>query len=107
MKPLTVVLALVLTASLAAQTAPVELPEGASIAVRLARNLKASKAIAGDEVLAEIIVPVLDRGRIVIPGGARVIGHVISSNGRSKQNPQSVLGVRFERAEWKGGGTAA
>ena len=107
MKPVTIMLALVLTVSSAAQTAStIDLPDGASIAVRLASNVKANKANAGDEVLAEVIVPVLDHGRIVIPSGAKVIGQVVSSNGKSKQHPESVLGVRFERAEWKDG-TAA
>jgi hypothetical protein len=104
MKPVTFMFALLLAVSATAQSAStIQLADGASIAVRLVSNLKANKANAGDEVLAEIIVPVLDRGRIAIPGGAKVIGHVVASNGRSKQNPESVLGVRFERAEWQGG----
>jgi hypothetical protein len=104
MKPVTILFALLLAVSAPAQTStPVELTDGASIAVRLLRDIKANKAKAGDEVLAEIIVPVLDHGRIAIPGGARVIGQVVSSNGRSKENRGSALGVRFERAEWNGG----
>ena len=107
MKALTLMLVMVLAAAAVAQTATmVELSDGSSIAARLMSNLKANKLNAGDEVLAEVVVPVLDRGRIVIPGGARVVGHVVSSNARSKQNPESKLGVRFERVEWKGGSAA-
>ena len=107
MKALTLMLVMVLAAGAVAQTASmVALSDGSSIAARLMSNLKANKLNAGDEVLAEVVVPVLDRGRIVIPAGARVVGEVVSSNARSKQNPESKLSVRFERVEWKGGSAA-
>lgn len=82
------------------------LSPGASIAVVMRQTVKADKASPGDEVLAEITVPVLQDGRILIPEGARVFGHVTSAVARTREHPESVLAVRFERAEWKDGSVA-
>lgn len=86
--------------------AGVSLSPGASIAVVLRRTVKAGKASPGDEVLAEITVPVLQNGRILIPEGARVFGRVTTAIAHTRDHPESVLAVRFERAEWKEGSVA-
>lgn len=82
------------------------LDAGASIAVVMRRTVKADKANLGDEVLAEVTVPVLQSGRILIPEGARVTGRVLAAVARSREHPESVLAIRFERAEWKDGSVA-
>ena len=89
-----------------AQTPTVVLPDATSIAARLDTGLNAKKAHAGDEVLASVAVGVVMSGQVVIPQGARLFGRVVAASGRSKENRQSMLMVRFDRAEWKGGSAA-
>jgi hypothetical protein len=80
---------------------PAALLHGATIAVQLKKTVKADKAIVGDEVDAGTSEPVLMQGRVVIPRGARVVGHVLAVSPYAKEHPESVLRIRFERAEWK------
>lgn len=102
--------AMVLTLAISAMAqsvAPgVVLPDGKSIAARLDTSLNASKATAGEEVLATVAVGVVEGGEIVIPQGARLSGKVIAATARSKGNRRSMLMVRFDRAEWKTGSAA-
>lgn len=100
---------LLLIAALAAgsqQPDTLALRSGASIAVQIRRTVKADKARIGDEVLTEVTVPVLQDGRVVIPKGARVVGQVTAASAHTKAHPESVLAVRFERAQWKQGSVA-
>jgi hypothetical protein len=91
-----------------AQTATprVTVLDHSSIAVQIKSTVKANKARIGDEVVAEVTVPVLQDGHIVIPKGARVVGRVIAATAHTKEHPESVLAVRFDNAEWKGGSAA-
>ncbi len=97
-----------LLAVAAAQTPnpTVVLPDGTSIAARLATSLSTRKAHAGDEVQATVAVGVVMAGTVVIPQGAQLFGRVVAAAARSKENRESMLMVRFERAEWKGGSAA-
>lgn len=89
-----------------AATTPVTAHPGSSIAVQIKKTVKADKAKVGDEVVAEVTVPVLQDGRIIIPKGARVAGRVTTAIAHTKEHPESVLAVRFDSAEWKGGSVA-
>lgn len=98
-----VVSILLLSVASFAQTPAVVLPDSTSIAARLDTSLNAKKATAGDNVQATVAVGVVMAGEVVIPQGARLAGKVIAASFRSKQNHQSMLMVRFDRAEWNGG----
>lgn len=54
-----------------------ELPAGKILEIRLTHSLASFSARKGNDVAGVIIAPVLDRGHIVIPMGARVIGNVL------------------------------
>lgn len=104
MNILSLLIAALLVAAQLADVPP--LRAGASIAVQIRSTVKADKAKVDDEVLAEVTVPVLQDGRVLIPRGARVIGRVTAAAAHTKEHPESLLAVRFERAEWKDGSIA-
>lgn len=80
----------------------ITLSDGTNVAVRLLRSVRANKAVAGDEVLSEVAVPVLMQGAVIVPSGARVHGRVLISAPHAK-NSESVLQILFDRIEWNAG----
>ena len=98
-------IAFIVTVAAVAQTPnpTVVLPDGTSIAARLDSSLSTKKAQAGDEARASVAVGVVMGGEVVIPQGARLFGRVMAAAARSKEKRQSMLMVRFHRAEWSGG----
>ena len=84
----------------AAQIAP-----GTIIPAELAKTLDAKKAKANDEVVAKTAQDLLAHGQIVIPRGSKVVGHVTEVKARSKTDPQSVIGIVFDRLLLKDGST--
>jgi hypothetical protein len=74
----------------------------AAIPVLLSKSLDAKKLKVGDEVTAKTSVS-LRGGGILIPSGSIVIGHVTSAEARSKGDPQSSLGLAFDKVEVLGG----
>jgi hypothetical protein len=76
---------------------------GITIQVSLEKALDARKNHAGDEVLARTTENVSFKRQIVIPKGSKLVGHVTEVRARAKDESQSVLGIRFERAVLKDG----
>jgi hypothetical protein len=74
----------------------------ATIPVQLTKSLDAKKLKAGDEVIAKTSVPLQGNG-VTIPSGSKVIGHVTQAQARSKGDPQSSLGIVFDKIELPGG----
>jgi hypothetical protein len=74
----------------------------ATIPVQLAKSLDAKKLKTGDEVIAQTTVPLQGNGATV-PSGSKVIGHVTQAQARSKGDPQSSLGIVFDKIEVPGG----
>jgi len=54
-------------------------------------------------VLAQTTEPVKEDGQIIIPKGSKILGHVTEAKVRSNDDPNSVLGIAFERAVLKKG----
>jgi hypothetical protein len=93
-------------ASTPAQTQGVEsipLPAGSTIPVMLEKGIDARKNKVGDEVIAKTKEHGRAEGRIVIPKGSRIIGHLTEVQARTKEQSQSVLGIAFDRAVLKDG----
>ncbi len=74
---------------------------GMTMAIELKKTVNAEKARPGDEVEAGTLEPVMLQGRVLIPRGARVTGHVLAVAAYSKDHPESLLRIRFDRASWK------
>ncbi|NDQ57237.1 MAG: TrbI/VirB10 family protein [Acidipila sp.] len=79
------------------------LETGTTFDAVLSKSLDARKNKAGDEVVARSEHAVKSDSRIVIPKGAKLIGHVTDAEARGKSQSQSTLGLMFDRAILKNG----
>lgn len=82
--------------------APTQNGVHAAIPVVLTKSLDAKKLKAGDEVTAKTSVALEGNG-VTIPDGSKVIGHVTQAQARAKGDPQSSLGIVFDKVELPGG----
>ena len=87
----------------AAQQGQNQLQAGSIIYAELSKSVDAKKAKPGDEVQAKASQAVLSQGKVVIPRGAKIIGHVTEAKAREKGQEQSSLGIAFDRAVLKDG----
>lgn len=74
-----------------------------ALQVELEHNIDAKKAKPGDPVEARLTEDVKADGKIVLHRGARLVGHVSEAQARSKENPESRLGIVFDKAAGKHG----
>jgi hypothetical protein len=81
----------------------VSLTSGTTLNAELSAAVDSKKAKAGDAVMAQITEAVKEDGKIVVPKGAKIVGHVTQSSARAKGDPGSALGIHFEKAVLKGG----
>jgi hypothetical protein len=63
----------------------------------------AKKAKSGDEIQAKATQAVLSQGKVVIPKGSRILGHVTHATPRTNDQQPSQLGVVFDHAILKDG----
>jgi hypothetical protein len=70
---------------------------GTVIVAELTRPLEARKLKVADLVESGVTQDLLYQGKIIVPRGARVIGHVTEVMPSSKEQPQSRLGIVFEK----------
>jgi hypothetical protein len=75
------------------------LSEGTFLLAEFAGSVNARKLKPGDRVRANVVQDVLFHGRIVVPVESKLIGHVTEVTRRSKDQPQSILGMVFDKAE--------
>ena len=100
---------LALGAVAAAQTSDSEksaapgLPPGMAIRAELDHPLDSKKAKVGESVVARTTEDVKEDGKVVLPKGSKVTGHVIQASARSKGDNNSRLALAFDRAQPKGG----
>lgn len=74
-----------------------------ALQVELTHNLDAKKAKPGDPIEAKLTQDVKTDGKLVLHRGAKLVGHVTEAQARSKQNPESRLGIVFDKATGKHG----
>jgi hypothetical protein len=71
--------------------------KGSYLLVELSKSLKAKKLKPGDKVKAEVTQDVLSHGKVIIPVETELIGHVTEVSVRDESNPESRLGIVFDR----------
>jgi hypothetical protein len=76
--------------------------KGAGIVAELSSSLKANKVKSGDKIKAEVMQDVLLHGKIVIPVGSKLVGHVTEARKRTEAEPESRLGFVFDKVRMKG-----
>jgi hypothetical protein len=79
------------------------LENGSLLYASLSKTVDAKKAKPGDPVVAELLADVVSHGKIVVRRESKLIGHVTEAQVRSKENPESRLGIVFDKIVLKGG----
>ena len=87
------------------QQTPSDLPDGVMLAIELEQSVRADRARVGEEVRAKLVAPVLMRGVIAIPTGAKVIG-VVEEAEPLAAGKVSRLRLRFREVKWRDGARA-
>ena len=91
-----------LQASQAANTQP-GLEDGSMLYAELSKTVDAKKAKAGDPVSAVLLADVLSHGKIVARRDSKLAGRVTEAQPHTKDNPESRLGIVFDKVILKGG----
>lgn len=95
------------TASANSGSASSSLAAGTAVDASLTKSVDAKKAKSGDAVEARVNKDVKSAGRVVVPKGSKLVGHVTQAQAREKGNAQSELGIAFDRAVLKNGESIA
>jgi hypothetical protein len=82
---------------------PSGLARDTMLQTELAKTIDAKNAKPGDEVTARLTQDVLAKGKVILPRGSKVMGHVSEAQGHSKEHPESRLVVIFDKIAVKGG----
>jgi hypothetical protein len=85
--------------------AEASLAPGSAISVELNSGIDSKKAKAGDTVTAHTSQALRSGdGRLILPRGTKVEGHITQASARNKGGNESVLGIQFDKAVAKDGG---
>jgi len=77
---------------------------GMAIHAELNSSIDSKKAKSGDAVVAHTTEAVKSSDdRIILPRGTKLMGHITQATARSKGDPDSALGIGFDKAILKGG----
>jgi hypothetical protein len=74
-----------------------QLENGTILYLELAKTVDAKKAKIGDEVTAFLLADVVSHGKIAVRRDSELIGHVTEARPQTKDNPESRLGIVFDR----------
>jgi len=91
------------SAAVKGQQAQSSLAAGTAVNAELDRSLDSKKAKVGDAVIVRTTEAVKEDGKVVLPKGTKLVGHLTRVSARGKGDGDSTLGVQFDRAELKGG----
>jgi hypothetical protein len=91
------------SASGSAADKSVALSDGTTMNATLTHSLDVKKNKPGDPVEARTTRDVKQNGKVVIPRGTRLVGHVTQAQARGGGQSESTLGVAFDRAELRDG----
>lgn len=75
------------------------LPVGRAIYAQLAQTIDVRKAKQGERIAARVTLGVLSHGKVIVAEGGKITGRVTEVKPRSEDDPESVLGIVFDRAE--------
>jgi hypothetical protein len=101
---LALILLPILGAGLAAQQPPSDAPRAHIITGELTHAIDAKKAKVGGKVTLRLVDHIYSNGRIIVPyRNGKVIGHITHVRPPTKENPQSMVAIEFDRIEVKGG----
>lgn len=79
------------------------LSDGTAMNAALSEPVDAKKNKPGDQVTAKTTEATKSDGKVVIPKGSKLVGHVTECKQRSKEEKESALGIVFDKAILKNG----
>ena len=79
------------------------LSSGAAFNAALTAPVDSKKAKAGDRVSARTTEAAKSEGKVVLPKGTKLVGHVTQASARAKGDAESTLAITFDRAILKSG----
>jgi hypothetical protein len=85
---------------------PVTIPRSTPIVLDLLSPASSQTSQVGDEVVAELVVPIRVGGEVVVAAGTRVTGRVSEAQALRKVGGKSILALTFDRLESGDGGAA-
>ena len=91
------------TTSAKAGQSSASLASGTAMNATLSQPVDARKNKPGDPVTAKTTEPTKSDGKVVIPKGSKLVGHVTECKRRGKEEKESALGIVFDRAILKNG----
>ena len=80
-----------------------QLQSGTAVHATLDKPVDARKAKAGDQVSAKTTEDIKSEGKVVIPRGSKLVGHVTEVQARGQGQAESQLGLAFDHAVLKNG----
>jgi len=80
-----------------------DIAPGIQIPIALAKEIDSKKAKQGESVQARTTADVVSSGKVVIPRGSKVLGHVTQAKARAKHDSESSLGLLFDSVVLRGG----
>jgi hypothetical protein len=75
----------------------IDLQSGTQLSAQLENTLDARHAKPGDRVVLKTIQAVKQDGKVIVPKGAQLIGHVTDVQQQTKSNAESSIGVVIDR----------
>jgi hypothetical protein len=91
------------SASAQTETNTATLPSGTAVNAELNSSVDSKKAKVGDRVEAHTTEEIKYAGKIIVPRGAKLEGHVTEATARSKGDSGSTLAIQFDKAVLKKG----
>jgi hypothetical protein len=91
------------SASQNGQTTTEAIPAGTPIEASLSKSIDAKKAKQGETIEAHVTENTEQNGKIIIPRGAKLEGHVTEASARSSGDASSSVGIVFDKAILKKG----
>ena len=79
------------------------LGSGTAMSAALSQSVDTKKNKPGDPVTAKTTQATKSDGKVVIPKGSKLVGHVTECKRRSKEEKESALGIVFDKAILKNG----
>ena len=85
--------------SVSKQGREVNLASNTALAAQLENSLDAKRAKVGDTVVLKTTQALKQNGEVIVPKGAKLIGHVTEVQQHTKSNSESRIGVAFDRLQ--------
>ena len=76
---------------------------GTAMNAALSQPVDAKKNKPGDQVFAKTTEATKSEGKVIVPKGSKLVGHVTECKQRSKEEKESALGIVFDKAVLKNG----